>query len=122
MTTDGHDNGTFFKKVLDTTPRWVIVLFSVVMGASVTFGFFLTTTGLQDPFKRVVDVYVKRLENSVDRLENAATDMRTIVTRLENSEKGLTELGRRVTAAELLAAENSRLIRELQLQSRSGKK
>ena len=116
------DNGTFFKKVLDTTPRWVIVLFSVVMGASVTFGFFLTTTGLQDPFKRVVDVYVKRLENSVDRLENAATDMRAIVTRLENSEKGLTELGQRVTAIELIAAENSRLIRELQLQLRSGKK
>ena len=122
MTTDGHDNGTFFKKVLDTTPRWVIVLFSVIMGASVTFGFFLTTTGLQDPFKRVVDVYVKRLENSVDRLETAATDMRTIVTRLENSEKGLTELDRRVTSVELIAAENARLIRELQLQSRGGKK
>lgn len=116
------DNGTFFKKVLDTTPRWVIVLFSVVMGASVTFGFFLTTTGLQDPFKRVVDVYVKRLEISVDKLETAATDMKAIAARLESSEKGLLELSRSVSDIQVRIEDNSRRITVLELQLRGGKK
>ena len=116
------DNETFFERVLDATPRGVIVLFSVIMGASISFGFFLTTTGLQDPFKRVIDVYVKRLETSVDKLEMAATDMRAIVTRLENSEKDLTDLGKRVSTLESESQEHARRIRDLEIKSQLGKK
>ena len=115
-------NSTFVARVFEATPKWVISVFSVAMGASVAFGFMLSVTGLQAPVNRIVSAYATRIENSVTKLETATLDIKIVATRLEVNEKGIEQVaaqaaaqGKRIDVLESRLDETFRRLRDLEL-------
>lgn len=125
---DSRPTDEFWREVMTLVPKWVRTAFAVAIGAAVTFGLFMSQTGLNVYFNRYMEAYVKRMEQSVDRLESATTDMTALIQRLESTEKSikdqansLTTIDRRVTTNENQLDDHARRIRDLEVKSRGGK-
>ena len=111
----------FVSRVLEVTPKWLLSVFSVAMGASLTFGFMLSVTGLQTPLNRIVSAYAARIESSVNKLETAAWDIQVLVGRLETNEKGIRRIAadldiqaKRINAIDSRLDETLRRLRDLE--------
>ena len=126
MTTP-HDQSQFMD-VMSAIPRWLRVCFLVAIGASMSFGVFMSQTGLNVYFNRYLEAHVKRFEQSVERLESATTDMESLLKRMEAYERSAKELNnaqsildRRLGAVETHVDDHARRIRDLEVKSRGGK-
>ena len=119
----------FIGETLRSLPRWVMTVFGMAIGSALCLSFFLTTTGLQGPLVKYANVYVKRIEASVNRLELTAEDMRSVTGRLETAERsmkdvssGLEGVSKRLDSLNAQMSDHATRLRELeQWQSRNKK-